>query len=178
MLTDPLPTTLDVRKAAARGAVIKGALKPLDLQRFRALLAADEGGIRVVLTLDRDEENRYLVHLHADADVVVICQRCLEPMSRPLACDATLAVVASDEQAAQLPRQLEPLLVEEQECNLWEVVEEELMLALPPFSYHETDACRQTLDDFNAPPPEEPETEKQNPFNVLAQLKAGDDKQE
>ena len=33
MLTEPLPTRLDVRKAAARGVEIRGVLKPSDLAR-------------------------------------------------------------------------------------------------------------------------------------------------
>ena len=36
---------LDVRKAAVRGAVMGGVLEPLDLERFRPLLAGDEGTV-------------------------------------------------------------------------------------------------------------------------------------
>ncbi|MDH4042279.1 MAG: YceD family protein [Gammaproteobacteria bacterium] len=176
MLSEPLPSTLDVRKAAVRGVSIRGALKPLDLQRFRALLADDNGVIQAQLSFTRDEENRHIIQLAVTAEVVVTCQRCLEPLSKNLACDNTLAVVWTDEQAAQLPRHLEPLIVEEEACRLWDVVEDELILALPAFSYHTTEECQQTLARFNAgqAPAEEPAaSEKPNPFNVLAQLKPG-----
>jgi uncharacterized protein len=178
MLTDPLPNTLDVRKAAARGVSVKGVLKPPDLQHFRSLLAADEGQIRVEFDFTRDEENRHLIHLVVDAEVEVTCQRCLEQMPRQLMCENTLAVVWTDEQAGNLPRQLDPLVVEEQSCQLWDVVEEELILALPQFSYHETEACKKRLEDFNTPLDEKVAEEKPNPFNVLAQLKVSEDKQE
>jgi uncharacterized protein len=59
---------------------------------------------------------------------------------------------------------------------LWEVVEDELILALPPFSYHDTEECQQILSRFNAdqaPPVETVAEDKPNPFNVLAQLKPG-----
>jgi len=177
MLSEPLPSTLDVRKAAARGVSIRGALKPLDLQRFRALLAQDDGTIQADLTFTRDEENRYLVQLAIAAEVSVTCQRCLEPMSQMIACENTLAVVWTDEQAAHLPRQLEPLIVGEEGCNLWDVVEDELMLSLPAFSYHDTEKCQQILARFNADPAVPVEeivaAEKPNPFNVLARLKPG-----
>ena len=59
MLTDPLPTTLDVRKAAMRGASTSGALKPLDYRVFRALLASDEGAVQAQLAFSRDEEGAF-----------------------------------------------------------------------------------------------------------------------
>jgi uncharacterized protein len=177
MLSEPLPSTLDVRKAAGRGVSIRGTLKPLDLQRFRALLADDEGLIEAELTFSRDEEKRYLIHLAVTARVVVSCQRCLENLPAELASENTLAVVWTDEQAGHLPRHLEPLVVEGESCRLWDVVEDELILALPPFSYHETEECKQILAKFNAeqapPAGETAVADKPNPFNVLAQLKPG-----
>lgn len=175
MLSEPLPRTLDVRKAAGRGASIEGTLKPLDLQRFLALLADGEGQIRVELAFSRDEENRYLVKVRVAADVVVTCQRCLEPMVLSLTCANTLAVVWTDAQAAQLPRHLEPLIVEDEACQLWDLVEDELILALPPFNYHDTEECRSILAGFNdrSAPEEAAVVEKPNPFNVLEQLKPG-----
>ena len=174
MLTEPLPTTLDVRKAAGRGASVSGTLKPLDLQRFRPLLAADEGSIQVEMTFSRDEENRHLIHVVTRAEVAMICQRCLEPMSRQLESENTLAVVWTDEQAAHLPRHLEPLIVADEACNLWELAEDELILATPAFSYHDTQACKEFIAGFSEPAPEEGvDTVKPNPFNVLEQLKPG-----
>jgi uncharacterized protein len=176
MLSEPLPSTLDVRKAAGRGVSVRGTLKPLDLPRFRSLLADDDGAVQAELSFSRDEENGYIIRLALTAQVVVTCQRCLERLPITLACENTLGVVWTDEQAAHLPRHLEPLIVEEEACRLWEVVEDELILALPPFSYHDTEECQQILSRFNAdqaPPVETVAVDKPNPFNVLAQLKPG-----
>jgi uncharacterized protein len=173
MLTEPLPSTLDVRKAAVRGVSVSGTLRPLDLQRFRPLLVADEGTIEAVLSFSRDEENRHVIHVAVEADVSVTCQRCLEPLSEHLTSDNTLAVVWTDEQAAHLPRHLEPLIVEQEACSLWELVEDELILAMPPFSYHDTEDCNEAIAGFSDPAPEEAVEDKPNPFNVLAQLKPG-----
>ena len=174
MLTEPLPTTLDLRKAAARGVSISGTVKPLDLQRFRPLLAGDEGVIEAVLSCSRDEENRYLVHVALEGDVTVTCQRCLEPMRQHLSSENTLAVVWTDEQAAHLPRHLDPLILEDEPCRLWDLVEDELILALPAFSYHDTEACNDSMSGYTDPAPKEAAgEEKPNPFEVLAQLKPG-----
>ncbi len=175
MLTEPLPTTLDVRKATARGVSVSGALEPLDLPRFRAMLAADDGVVRAHLTFSRDEEGRYLIEAACDATVAVICQRCLEPFELQLRSANTLAAVWSDEQARHLPKHLDPLLLEGDDCPLWQIVEEELILALPPFNYHPQPDCNADLVGLAASEPEQEQREdKPNPFEVLAQLKPGE----
>ena len=173
MLTEALPTTLDIRKAAARGVRIGGTLKVLDLQRFRSLLAGDEGVVEVRLACSRDEENRFLVALEVEADVLVKCQRCLETMVAHVASENVLAVVGSDEQAAQLPRHLDPLIVEGETCNLRDMVEDELILAMPPFNYHPPGDCKQIDIGLSQPRVEDAGGSRPNPFDVLAQLKPG-----
>ena len=174
MLTEPLPTTLDIRKAATRGVSVSGTVKALELQRFRPLLADDEGTVSAHFAFSRDLENRYLVTVSVTVDVNVICQRCLEPVAKHLDSENTLAVVWSDEQAGHLPSHLEPLIATDEASSLWDLVEDELILALPPFSYHEIEECNQIEAGFSAPPAEQAVAEeKPNPFDVLAQLKPG-----
>lgn len=174
MLTEPLPTTLDVRKASARGVSISGALKPLELPRFRALLAADDGVIRASLTFSRDEEGHYLVAVESESTVTVTCQRCLELLQKELHTSNTLAAVWSDDQARHLPRHLDPLILTEEACDLWELVEDELILGMPPYSYHEQSDCNEILVGLAASEPkQEQREEKPNPFDVLRQLKPG-----
>jgi DUF177 domain-containing protein len=165
---------LDVRQAAVRGVAVSGILKPQYLLRFRPLLAGDEGNISSEIVFSRDEERRYLMQVVIEADVMVTCQRCLEAMPEHLSSESTLAIVWTDEEATHVPRHLEPLVVEDAPCDLWEVVEDELILALPSFSYHVTDDCKMKIAAFSDPVQDTgPGQEKSNPFNVLAQLKPG-----
>jgi uncharacterized protein len=174
MLTEPLPNSLDVRKAAVRGVSVSGVLKPLDLQRLREILAQDTGSLQATLAFSRDEENRYLIEVSVTADLSITCQRCLEPMPVHVETENLIAVVWDDEYASQLPRSLEPLIVQEGPCNIWELVEDEVMLGLPTFSYHEAKDCNKILAGILQSLPEDGEVdEKPNPFNVLAQLKPG-----
>lgn len=174
MLIEPLPTILDVRKAAVRGAKVTGKLLPSDLPRFLPLLADTEGQISVVMEFSRDEECRYLVHVAIEADIAVWCQRCLEAMPIRLSTDSTLATVWSDEQATHLPKHLDPLIVRDLPCNLWQIVEDELILNLPPYTYHKAEDCKLRTEDFSDTEPQERfSKEKPNPFNVLEQLKPG-----
>lgn len=176
MLTEPLPSTLDARKAAARGVSVSGTLKPLDLPRFAALLADESGEIRAELAFSRDEENRSVVQVAVEAQVSVTCQRCLGPMALSLGSENTLAIVWNDDQARHLPRHLDPLVLPEEGCKLWELVEEELILALPPFSYHDTENCKEILSGYSTGPDieEEAGATRPNPFDVLATLRPDD----
>lgn len=166
---------LDVRKAAVRGAGVSGVLKPLNLKRFRSLLGGDEGSISVEMAFSRDEESRYLVHVLIEAEIVVTCQRCLDSMPDRLSCENTLAILWTDEEAMHLPKHLDPLVIRELSCSLWELVEDELILAMRPFSYHNMEDCRMKIAAFSSPEPQQGTSEgKRNPFNVLGQLKSSD----
>lgn len=173
MLSDPLPNTLDVRRATARGVTVSGSLNLPELPRFQALLAGDGGTAWAQLEFARDEESRPVIALKVSAQVSVTCQRCLQPMPLELSGETRLGIVWSDDQARHLPRHLDPLIVPEEGCNLWEIVEEELILLLPAYSYHETEDCKQILSGYSEPAPVPGEgARKPNPFEVLAQLKA------
>ena len=103
MLTEPLPSTLDVRKAAARGVIVSGTLKPVQLPRFQAMLASEEGHIEAELTCFRDEERQAVIELRYQASVSVVCQRCLQPMPLEMSGETSLGIVwTDDEQVAPL----------------------------------------------------------------------------
>ena len=173
MSIEPLPKTLDMRKAAARGVSIQGTLKPLELQRFGELLASTDGTIEVKLAFQKDEENRYVVDVDLQAKVAATCQRCLESMPVELEGSNRLAVVWTDDEARHLPRHLDPV-VSEEVGDLWEMVEDELILAMPSFSVHSDENCNEYLAGLApASPEEEADSGRSNPFDVLAQLKPG-----
>jgi len=81
--------------------------------------------------------------------------------------------VFNDEQAQNLPRTYEPLLVEDEKLVVLDVVEEELILSLPMFAYHdacEVDGYKQT-EEAEVAAEELAEEKKPNPFEVLSALK-------
>jgi uncharacterized protein len=95
-------------------------------------------------------------------------------MSEHLVSDNKLAVVWTDEEAAHLPKRLDPLIAAEPTSHLWDVVEDELILAMRPFSYHDPDECKMKISAFSDPSPSQESVEdKPNPFDVLGQLKPG-----
>lgn len=178
MTTGALPKTVEVRTLAAREVTISGSLPVDRLPRLSGLIVSASRPFDVVARCFRDEEGRYVLELHVNGAVEVACQRCLTPVSVPVDALSCLAVVWTDEQAAQLPNRYEPL-VAEAEIDLWQLVEEELFLFLPSYSYHEDTECGRQVglavqDDGLLVGREIDGPEKQNPFDILASLKSDD----
>lgn len=172
MLTEPLPTTLDVRKAAAREVTVDGVLTLSKMARLQGVLASTDGHVEAQVAFSKDEENRFIATVIVRAEVEVSCQRCLESMPYRVESENRLAIVGDDERASQLPSQLEPWLVETEQGDLWGLVEDELILAIPIINLHESEDCNELLKEYREPPPVVEEA-ADNPFKALEQLKPG-----
>ena len=70
-------------------------------------------------------------------EVTLACGRCLERMPFTLRSTLDLVVVAGDEEARRLDAADEPLLVEDGQLHLPEVIEDEVLLAVPLALRHE-----------------------------------------
>ena len=176
MKTATLPKQLDLRGLAARGKTVAGTVAPGELPRL------DEAGIALAepalasFLLRRDESSRSVVAAEVKATLIMQCQRCLGEVCVPLTTFSTMACVWTDDEAAALPPFYEPLLVSD-EAVLRDIVEEEILLALPSFPTHETE-CKTSeqvaaLEPLNPSSDEGTEVSAQtdNPFSVLEQLK-------
>jgi uncharacterized protein len=85
------------------------------------------------------------LHLQAQAEVVLTCQRCLQPLVHRLAVDRALRFVATEEEAERLDEEGDDdvLAVPSRGLDLPTLVEDELILALPLVPRHEV--CPQPL---------------------------------
>ncbi len=116
-------------------------------------------------------QHQVWLHLRVDATLPMVCQRCLDQVEVPLSVDRSFRFVADEATAAAQDDDVEEdLLVLAAEFELQQLVEDELLLALPLIARH--DVCpgpvRLTAADpgFDAAAPERP-----NPFGQLARLK-------
>ena len=176
MKTGALPKQLDLRGLAARGVQISGTVSPDDLPRLA------ESGIGIVdlgsaaFDFRRDEEARYVVAVSVEAKVVMQCQRCLSDMEVPISTASLMACVWTDKEAAALPATYEPLLVDDT-ADLSDIVEEEILLAIPVSPIHETE-CKSELQqaalavEVEGLEKVEDAGERESPFAVLERLKS------
>lgn len=172
-----LPRSVDPYRLAEQNTVLEGEIPLSGLPRFReAVLGCDDGAVcRVRLSFTMDGQRRRIVSGELQAPVDLECQRCMNAMHQALDSEFTLGLVTSDEQAQQLPKELEPFLTDEFSADLWSMCEDELLLVLPPFPLHDRNDCpaREDLEAYE-PDGEPAAPEKasgENPFSVLADLK-------
>ena len=118
-----------------------------DLPRLAASLAGNDGVVRATVDFARVDGVPRL-NVGADVEVTLICQRCLQPMQVLLEGESQVALVENLAQADALPEDVEPVWVESRKVDLREVVEEELLLALPLVPMHEAgdDECGAAAD--------------------------------
>ncbi len=176
MKTGALPKQLDLRGLAARGVHIEGTVSPEDLPRLAdSGIAIVESG-SAAFDFRRDEEARYVVAVRVEAKLVMRCQRCLSDMEVPVKSASLMACVWTDEEAAALPATYEPLLVDDT-ADLSDIVEEEILLAIPVSPIHEKECKsagqRAALETDTGEPAAVDETgERDSPFAVLERLKS------
>lgn len=107
------------------------------------------------------------LHVRAQTRLSLVCQRCLGPVETPIAAERSFLFVAGEDAAAQLDADTEDdVLAMTRALDLQQLVEDELLLALPLVPRHEI--CPQPLPMATELPVEQ---EQPHPFAALATLK-------
>ena len=169
----PFPKLGDPRKFAQQGISLQGFV-PLDaLARLAEAVQKPSGTVEVDLAFGINEEGKKVVTGHAASDLTLVCQRCLEPVAVSVESNISLGIVWDEEMAAKLPEYLDPWIVGEGAADLFEMIEDEMLLNLPAVAYHEVLCIDKSL--FTSGKPVEVKQER-NPFQVLEQLKGSPNK--
>ena len=141
-MSGALPLVLDLAQAARQDTRVHGQLEISSMPRLLAVLASGDGEASVDLHSKLDPGGQRIISGRIDARVSLSCQRCLEPMIFEAHAEPLLAWVKSEDEAAALPEEYEPLLAPDGRVVLADLVADELLLALPLAPRHETsDAC-------------------------------------
>ncbi len=148
----------------------EGSIPVAQLARLCGALAGSEGAVSFRLDFGRDELGTDYVDVHAQAPLTMICQRSLEPFVLPVTVDNRLGLIRRERDEAGLPPGCEPLLVaEDGRLNPADVIEDELLLALPLVPVNPASSLPAEVAEA-AGQGDEAEREN-NPFAVLRELK-------
>ncbi len=82
------------------------------------------------------QDQRPVVHGELRATVELICQRCMGVMQQPVLETFELMLVATEAELALVPESYEPWIVNASRLNVLELIEEQLLLALPLIARH------------------------------------------
>ena len=179
MTKEHSPDRLDVKAFAQAGGHLSGHDTLLKYQRL-----AEEGkGLHPDLRVDwmvdgevratHGMDGQIWLRLKASASLPMICQRCLHTVDAPLEVEREFRFVTDEATAEALDNDSEEdLLALSREFNLRELIEDELIMALPVVPRHDECPAEVQLassdEEF-----EEANAQKPNPFAALAGLHKG-----
>ncbi len=169
-----LPEFIDPWHFAEIGKELSGQVRLTNLPRLDDVLLDREGEAKFLLRFYKREHRQIHITGFVKATLSMVCQRCLEPVSIPITSDVDVVVVEGYEEAKQLADELEPLLAGDNRIRLNEVIEDELLLALPQVPMHPEDECRAAYENFTGSHGQnvgESDEKKPNPFAALKDLK-------
>lgn len=167
------PLAIDVRVICREAARVEGSQALATLKRLAGSLhgapdTAATWSVQGSLRRVTGGEPEHWVHLQAQAMVPLQCQRCLQTYAQELRVDRRFLFVAQESLAERLDETLEDdVLVMPVRLDLAELLEDELILALPLVPRHEG-ACPQPLPMRTG---ELEEDAAPNPFAALAALR-------
>ena len=147
----------------------QGKLPLAALKRLATDLAATHGDVVFDLEFGKDDLGIAFLQVRANAALPLICQRTLEVFDLPVQIDSRLGLITREEDEAGLPEGYEPLLTADGALRLADVVEDELILAVPVVPVKP--GTEQVQQSWGSGAEEAETPAKPNPFSALEQMK-------
>jgi|TARA_B110000211_G_scaffold233946_2_gene301723 uncharacterized protein len=154
------------QKEASQRSYHEGLITLVELSRLTAMLKSDQAEISVQFCISDSDYDQQVVKGHIEAELSIECQRCLKPVVQPVHLDFELLINAPDHVVQNSG--LDTLYSEDGMIDIFEVVEDELILGLPLVALHENGSCNeywQISDNVQE------KAKRENPFLVLEKLK-------
>jgi uncharacterized protein len=162
-----LPATIDPIQLAERGAKLTGQLPLKGMTRLTGSEPDDGAKVDVDLDFRRAEGgNVYEMVGRLRTRWRTTCQRCLQPLELELEARPRLLLLRPGDRADLAGPEADTLVVDKP-LSLAQLVEDELILALPMYPVHPEGQCPAAALDRMTPG-------KKNPFSVLKGLKKTD----
>ena len=163
-MPQPQPV-IDGFEFASAGASLRGALPIRDFPRLNDMLARHEGEVAYEIEGLRDERGRPGLRLKVRARLELRCQRCLEGLPFEVQADEVLVLAGTQAEIDAEPADVHTAdrVVAAKEMPVRELVEDELILALPYAPRHAVCSARASTDA----------AEKVSPFAGLRGLMRG-----
>ena len=130
-----LPAAVLVRKLLEQRACLQGEAAASRLERLSGAVLGLASPVTASLQFGSTDDGHVHCDIAVSVDVQMQCQRCLEPVTVALRTDSRLRLL-DELEPSNLARHVEPVLLVKGELNITELVEEELLLALPIIAKH------------------------------------------
>lgn len=161
----PQQPVIDGFEFALSGSRLSGDWPATVFQRLREVLYVAEGTLHYELQGLPEQQGRPALRLRVAGRLQLICQRCLGPLEFDVKSEALLVLFAQEAELAGLPVEVDgpERIVAHREMSVLDLVEDEVLLAVPYAPRHEQ--CSSREGDAPAAP--------QRPFAGLRALLGG-----
>jgi uncharacterized protein len=126
----PIPRKVTASSAVVQRKAYSGELPVSGLERLRLAVTDDASVLKVELHAER-VRGREMLEGTIDGRLSLRCQRCEKPTDWPLHVDVELRLVYSEEEEESVLHEADPYLVQNDSLPLQDIVEDEVLLALP-----------------------------------------------
>lgn len=168
-----LPQQVDPVKSATKRSDYRGVILTSEMPRLVGAVADIAEEVDVEIEFSKDEQGLTYFQGHMACLTSLRCERCNEVFEHPMDVTFSFSPVqsAKEEDEDELPDVYEPVEVDDHgEINLFQTLEDELILSLPIVALHAEKDCKQKRDKMSFGKIE-PIDERPNPFAVLKELK-------
>ena len=172
-MRDKLRRRYQVQREVARNGYFEGRIPLAGLTRLDGLLhhgTNSDHGADIVVQFDfrRNELGTAMLAGQLQTSLELECQRCLESLCLPLHQEIELLIDADEDLVRGSG--METIFSEDGYIDIYSVVEDELILAIPLVALHEDTDCNE-----HWPVADQGDSQtRQSPFAVLRQLKTTD----
>ncbi len=162
-----LPDIVDPWRMVQARRVFEGRLSIGMLPRLREALAEGEIEATYEVEFGTNEFDIAFLDLRVEATLPLTCQRTLTTFAYAVTLDQRLGLIRDEADEAGLPGQYEALLVTDDGLRVMDVIEDELLLALPVVAL----SPGAPVSDLPLAVAPADEDAQDNPFAVLGQLR-------
>lgn len=163
----PVPQKIRVSTAVVRREHYVGELDLSALPKLAGLVTDKAGVMQVDLLACKIMDLPALTGV-IEGSLHLECRRCDKPYQTALRHELDLRLVSSEAEEERLMQDCEPYWVQDDELALRELLEDELLLALPMLP--RCDSCENIVNGAAKTAPEQ-EPRRENPFAALKKLK-------
>lgn len=127
-----------------RRRALSGRVDLSKLSRLQDAASAPEGSLEADLQFGTDEQGHGRVSGTISVDVALECQRCLGTFRWTPRLDVDWTLVTSDAEESRLLKTCEPIRVDDDRLELFEALQDEVLLAVPMMPHCPEGQCSET----------------------------------
>ncbi|MBR9727761.1 23S rRNA accumulation protein YceD [Shewanella intestini] len=173
MQTVKIPVSIDPIRASTSGLRYEGTVPSKQNKRLNELCAGDCSDVTVSLECGVDIQGIVYLKGKAVTELTLLCQRCMTPYTTKVTVEFSFSPCKTKEEIDELPDAYEPIECNEiGEVRLHQLIEDELIIAMPIIPMHQNADCNLGTSDIAVGEIEPSQEERPNPFAVLEKLKS------